>query len=57
MPPSFARAMAIVSFDTDCMMAETIGMFSERGHSSWPLRYRTSGVFRLTALGTHSDEE
>ena len=56
-PPSLASAMAIVSFDTACMMADTIGMFMRRGHSSWPLRYFTSGVCRLTAAGMHSAEE
>ena len=37
-PPSLASAMASVSFDTDCMMAETIGIFRLMGHSSCPLR-------------------
>ena len=49
--------MAMVSLDTDCMMADTMGMFMESGQSSCPLRYFTSGVFRLTAEGMHSDDE
>ena len=57
MPPSFASAIAIVSFETDCIIADTIGMFRESGHSSCPFLYFTSGVFRLTAAGMHSAEE
>ena len=56
MPPSFARAMAMVSLETDCMTAETMGMFMERGHSS-PLLNRTMGVRRLTLEGMQSAEE
>ena len=37
-PPSFARAMARVSLDTDCMMAETSGTFREMAGSSNPFR-------------------
>ena len=33
-----------MSSDTDCMIAETIGIFILRGHSS-PFEKRTSGVF------------
>ena len=55
-PPSLARATASVSLDTDCMMAETMGMFRLMGHSSSPLRYLTSGVRRETLSGTHSSE-
>ena len=56
-PPCLARAMARSGPETDCMMALIMGMFMVRGQSSWPLRYFTSGVLRLTASGTHSDEE
>ena len=56
MPPSFARAMARVSLETACMMAETIGMFRLMGHSSSPLRYLTRGVLRETLSGMHSSE-
>ena len=56
-PPCLARAIASFSPETDCMMAETIGMFISSGQASSPLRYLTSGVFRLTAVGTHSEEE
>ena len=55
-PPSRARATARVSLDTDCMMAETMGMERFRGHSSWPRRYFTRGVRRDTLAGTHSGE-
>ncbi len=51
MPPSVASATAMRSSETDCMMAEIMGMLREMGHSSSPLRYFTSGVFRLTAAG------
>ena len=50
-PPSFASATAIVSFETDCMIAEVIGMFRQRGHSSSPLRNFTRGVRRDTFSG------
>ena len=56
MPPSLARATARVSLDTDCMMADTRGMFRERGDSSWPLRYFTRGVRRDTLAGMQSGE-
>ena len=55
-PPSLARAMASVSFETDCMIAETIGMFRLSGHSSCPLRYRTRGVFSETLSGMHCSD-
>ena len=55
-PPSFASAMASLSSDTACMMAETMGIFMDRGGSS-PLRYFTSGVLRLTLAGLHSQLE
>ena len=57
MPPSFARATAIFSPETDCMIAETIGIFIEIAGSSTPFLYFTSGVLRLTLLGMHSAEE
>ena len=47
----------MLSSETDCMMAETSGMFMVSGHSSSPLRYFTSGVRRLTLDGMHSAEE
>ena len=55
-PPSFARATAILSSDTDCIIAETIGIFMEMAGSS-PFLNLTSGVLRLTLLGMHSAEE
>ena len=55
MPPSLARAIASVSLDTDCMMAEVMGMFREMAGSS-PLRKRTRGVLRDTLSGTHSSD-
>ena len=36
--PMVSAIMQSVSFDTDCMMAETIGIFRLMGHSSCPLR-------------------
>lgn len=42
-PPCLARAMASFSPETDCMIAETMGMFMVRGQASSPLRYLTSG--------------
>ena len=55
-PPSVASAMAMPSSDTACMMADTMGMFSEMAGSS-PRRYFTSGVFRLTSCGMHFADE
>ena len=55
-PPSRARATARVSLDTDCMMADTMGMDRLRGHSSSPLRNFTRGVRRDTLAGTQSGE-
>ena len=46
----------MVSLDTDCMMAETSGIFMVRDGVS-PLRYLTMAVFRLTLAGMHSAEE
>ena len=51
-PPSFAKAIAILSSETDCMMAETMGIFKLMGHSSLPFLYFTRGVFKLTFAGT-----
>ena len=56
MPPSLARAMARVSLETDCITAEVRGIFREIADSSWPLRYLTRGVFRLTRSGMHSSD-
>ena len=53
-PPSRASAMAMVSLDTDCMMAETMGMFRLMAGSSWPFRYFTRGVRRDTLAGMQS---
>ena len=55
-PPSFASATASVSLDTDCIMADTMGILRESGHASSSLRYFTSGVRRDTLSGTHSGE-
>ena len=55
-PPSLANAIAMVSLDTDCITAETMGMFMERGHSS-PFLNRTMGVRRLTLDGIQSADE
>jgi hypothetical protein len=56
-PPCFARAIASFSPDTACMIAETMGIFIRRGHSSCPFLYLTRGVLRLTAEGMHSEDE
>ena len=48
--------MAMVSFETACMMAETIGMFMEIFGSS-PFLNFTSGVFSETFVGMHLSEE
>ena len=55
-PPSVARATARRSPETDCMMAETIGMFIMIFGVS-PFLNFTRGVFRLTFAGIHSAEE
>ena len=49
-PPSFASAIAIVSFDTDCIIAETSGIFIEIAGSS-PFLNFTRGVFSDTLEG------
>ena len=53
MPPSFANAMAMVSFETDCMMADANGTLRLSVGSS-PFLHFTSGVLRLTLSGMHS---
>ena len=55
-PPSLASATANLSPDTDCMIADTSGIFMVIADSS-PRRYRTSGVRSETFAGTHSEEE
>lgn len=52
-PPSFASAMASLSSETDCMIADTMGIFREMAGSS-PLRKRVSGVRSETLAGTQS---
>ncbi len=56
MPPSLASAIAMRSSDTDCMMAETRGIFMLNPGSS-PFLKRTTGVFSETFAGIHSTEE
>jgi hypothetical protein len=46
--------MAMVSLETDCMMAETMGIFRLIAGSSWPFRYFTKGVRRDTLAGMQS---
>ena len=55
-PPSFASATASLSPETDCMMAETIGMLSDIAGSS-PFLYFTRGVLSDTFAGMHSLDE
>jgi hypothetical protein len=52
-PPLRASAIANPSSETDCMIAETNGMFSEILGSS-PLLNFTNGVFNDTFCGVHS---
>ena len=49
-PPSLAREIAIVSFETDCIMEETIGMFSFI-FASEPILNRVNEVERDTLDG------
>ena len=56
MPPSLARAMAMVSLDTACIMAEVRGMFRVIADSSPRLNF-TSGVLRDTLSGMQSVPE
>ena len=51
-PPSLASATPILSPETDCIIADTIGMFAEYLGSS-PLLNFTSGVFNDTFDGIH----
>ena len=63
--PQVQQAKTIFAFwgipgkepETARMMALIMGMFISSGQTSSPLRYLTSGVFRLTAVGTFSAEE
>ena len=55
-PPSLASAIASLSPDTACMIADTIGMFIESAGSS-PFLNFTTGVFRETFSTLHSVEE
>ena len=55
-PPSFASAIAILSFETACMIADVIGMFIEIFGSS-PFLNFTSGVLRETLFGMHLSDE
>lgn len=48
--------MAMLSSDTDCMIAEVMGIFKLKEGSS-PCAYFTSGVFRLTLAGMHFVDE
>ena len=51
-----ARATPMSTPETDCMMAETMGMLRERAGSS-PRRNFTSGVLSETLAGMFSAEE
>ncbi len=55
-PPSVARATPMSTPDTDCMIAETMGMLREIAGSS-PRLKRVRGVFSETLFGTHSEDE
>ena len=55
-PPSLASATAKRSPETDCIIAEVIGIFIEIAGSS-PFLNLTKGVLRLTFAGIHSFEE
>ena len=46
----------MVSFETDCMIAETSGTFKDRAGAS-PFLNLTSGVVSETFAGTHSADE
>ena len=50
MPPSLASAIAMVSLETDCMIADAKGTLSVIADSS-PFLNLTKGVFRLTFDG------
>ena len=53
MPPSLASAIAMVSLETDCMIADAKGTFSVMADSS-PFLNLTKGVLRLTFAGMQS---
>ena len=55
-PPLFASATARRSPETDCMIADVIGMFSVIALSS-PFLNLTSGVFSETFAGMHALDE
>ena len=55
-PPSRARAAASFSPDTDCITAETRGMFMDRAGASF-IRYLQRGVTKLTFCGVQAEEE
>ncbi len=55
-PPSLERAIAILSSETDCMIADTIGIFKVIAGCS-PFLNFTKGVCKSTLAGTHSLEE
>jgi len=55
-PPSCESATAMRGPETDCMMADTIGMLRVIGDTS-PRWKRTSGVFSETLAGMFSAEE
>ena len=55
-PPSRARAIAIVSFETDCIHALVNGMFIDNGASS-PFLNLHKGVRSETFDGTQCSDE
>ena len=55
-PPSRARAAASFSPDTDCITADTRGMFMDRAGAS-PTRNLQIGVTRDTFCGVQAEEE
>ena len=55
-PPSRARAMAMLSSETDCIHAETKGIFTDKGDSS-PFLNLHKGVLSETFEGTQFSEE
>ena len=55
-PPSLASAIASFSPDTDCIIADTIGIFIVIADSS-PFLNLTRGVFKLAFAGVHSEDE
>ena len=55
-PPSRANAIAIPSFDTDCMHADTNGIFIDSGDSS-PFLNLQRGVLNVTFEGTQFSDE